>query len=52
MKCLMIVGETPLIRELYEDYIVDSYPKKYKFKLHSGRVGDNINTNHLVIKNY
>jgi DNA adenine methylase len=52
MKCLMVVGDTPLIRELYDGYIEDSYPKKYKFKLHSGRVGDNINTNHLIIKNY
>ena len=24
----------------------------YRFKLHSGRVGDEINVNHLVIKNY
>lgn len=52
MKCLMIVGDTPMIRELYDGYVVESYPKKYKFKLHSGRVGDSINTNHLVIKNY
>jgi DNA adenine methylase len=52
MKCLMIVGETDFIRSLYDGYIVESYPKKYKFKLHSGRIGDNINTNHLVIKNY
>ena len=52
MKCLMIVGETDYIRNLYDGYIVDSYPKKYKFKLHSGRIGDNINTNHLIIKNY
>lgn len=52
MKCLMVVGETPLIKELYDGYIVNSYPKKYRFKLHSGRVGDSINTNHLVIKNY
>lgn len=52
MKCLMIIGETDYIRTLYDGYIVDSYPKKYKFKLHSGRVGDGINNNHLVIKNY
>ena len=26
--------------------------KKYRFKLHSGRVGDEINTKHLIIKNY
>lgn len=52
MKCLMVVGETDYIRELYDGYIVDSYPKKYRFKLHSKRVGDDINNNHLVIKNY
>jgi DNA adenine methylase len=52
MKCLMIVGETDYIRELYDGYIVDSYPKKYRFKLHSKRVGDDINNNHLIIKNY
>ena len=28
------------------------YDKKYRFKLHSGRIGDEINTKHLVIKNY
>lgn len=52
MKCLMVVGETDFIKQLYDGYIVETYPKKYKFKLHSGRIGDNINTNHLVIKNY
>lgn len=52
IKCLMIIGKTPFIQELYKDYIVDEYDKKYRFKLHSGRVGDEINTKHLVIKNY
>lgn len=52
MKCLMIVGDTPYIRELYDGYIKGSYPKKYRFKLHSGRVGDEINKSHLIIKNY
>ena len=52
IKCLMIIGKTPFIQELYTDYIVDEYDKKYKFKLHSGRVGDEINTKHLIIKNY
>lgn len=51
-KCLLIIGQTPLIEELYEGYIVDSYTKKYSFRLHSGRVGSEINTNHLIIKNY
>lgn len=52
IRWLMIIGKTPFISELYKDYIVDEYDKKYRFKLHSGRVGDEINTQHLVIKNY
>ena len=52
MKCLMIVGDTPYIRQLYSDYIVGSYPKNYKFRLHSGRVGNEINKEHLIIKNF
>jgi DNA adenine methylase len=52
IKCLMIIGKTPLIEELYSDYIVGEYDKRYRFKLHSGRVGDEINTKHLIIRNY
>ena len=52
IKCLMIIGKTPFISELYKDYIVDEYDKKYSFKLHSNRIGDEINTKHLIIKNY
>ena len=52
IKCLMVIGKTPFITELYEGYIVSEYSKKYKFKIHSGRVGDEINTVHLIIKNY
>jgi DNA adenine methylase len=52
IKCLMIIGKTPFIEELYKDYIVDEYDKKYRFKLYAGRVGDEINTKHLIIKNY
>lgn len=52
IKCLMIIGKTEFIEELYKDYIVDEYDKNYRFKLHSGRVGNEINTKHLVIKNY
>jgi DNA adenine methylase len=51
-KCMMVIGETEYIRNLYKDYIVHTYPKNYKFKIHSGRVGDEINVNHLVICNY
>lgn len=52
IKCLMIIGKTKFIEDLYKDYIVEEYDKKYKFKLYSGRVGDEINVKHLVIKNY
>lgn len=51
-KCLMIIGKTDFIVDLYKDYIVGEFSKKYAFKLHSGRVGDEINTKHLIIKNY
>jgi DNA adenine methylase len=51
-KCLMIVGNTNFIRDLYKDYIVFEYPKKYSFKIYGGRIGEEINVNHLVIKNY
>lgn len=52
IKCLMIIGKTEFISELYKDYIVGEFEKKYRFKIHSGRVGDEINTTHLIIKNY
>ena len=52
IKCLMIIGKTKFIEELYKDYIVDEYDKKYKFKLYDNRIGNEINTKHLVIKNY
>jgi DNA adenine methylase len=51
-KCLMIVGGSDFIKDLYKDYIIHYYPKKYSFKIHSGRIGDEINVNHLVIANY
>ena len=52
IKCLMIIGKTSFISELYKDYIVGEYNKNYRFKLYGGRVGDEINTKHLIIKNY
>jgi DNA adenine methylase len=52
IKCLMIIGKTKFIEELYDGYIVEEYDKKYKFKLYNNRIGDEINTKHLVIKNY
>ena len=52
IKCLIIIGKTPFITELYKDYIVGEYDKNYKFKLYDGRIGNEINTKHLIIKNY
>ena len=52
IKCLMVIGKTPFIEELYRDYICDEYDKKYRFKLYANRIGEEINTVHLVIKNY
>jgi DNA adenine methylase len=52
IKCLMIIGKTDFIENLYKDYIVDEYSKNYRFKLYGNRIGDEINTKHLIIKNY
>jgi DNA adenine methylase len=52
IKCLMIIGKTQFIEDLYKEYIVGEYDKKYRFKLYDNRVGDEINTKHLIIKNY
>jgi DNA adenine methylase len=52
IKCLIIIGKTKFIEELYHGYIVSEYDKKYRFKLYDNRVDDKINTKHLIIKNY
>ena len=52
IKCLMVIGKTPFIEELYKGYVCHEYNKKYRFKLYDNRVGNEINTIHLVIKNY
>jgi DNA adenine methylase len=51
-RCMMVIGKTPMIEELYKGYIKKEYFKKYAFKIHSNRVGDEINTTHVVITNY
>ncbi len=51
-KCLMIIGKTKFIEELYNGYIIAEYDKKYNFKLYDNRIGNEINTKHLIIKNY
>lgn len=50
IRCLMVIGATDFIRGLYQDYIVEEYEKKYRFKIYDGRV--EANAVHLVIKNY
>jgi len=52
IKCLMIIGKTKFIQDLYKDYIIDEYDKKYKFKLYDNRIGNEINIKHLIIKNF
>ena len=51
-KCMIVISETPFIKELYKDYIKHTYPKKYAFKIYGGRIGDEIDKNHLIITNY
>ena len=51
-RCMMVIGKTPMIERLYEGYIKKEYFKKYAFKIHSNRVGDEINTTHVVITNF
>lgn len=51
-KCLMIIGKTEFISKLYDGYIRAEYEKKYRFKIHSKRVGAEINNKHLIITNY
>lgn len=51
-RCMLVIGKTAFIEELYTGFIKKEYFKKYAFKIHSNRVGDEINTTHLVITNY
>ena len=51
-KCMIVIGGSDFVRELYDGYIIHEYPKKYSFKIYGGRVGDEINLNHLIISNY
>lgn len=51
-RCVMVIGKTPLIERLYEGYIVHRFPKQYRFKIYGNRIGDEINNEHLVIRNF
>ena len=52
IKCLLVIGKTEFIENLYKDYIIEEYDKKYKFKLYNNRIGNEIDNKHLIIKNY
>ena len=51
-KCLLVIGKTDFIVKLYRKYVVEEYDKKYAFKIHSNRVGSEIDNKHLIIVNY
>ena len=48
-KALMVIGKTPFIEELYKDYIIYEYDKKYAVNIKNRF---NTETKHLVITNY
>ncbi len=52
IRCMIILGKTDFIMDLYKGYIKGEYSKKYKFKIHSQRVGSEIDNEHLIITNY
>ncbi|HNV49850.1 MAG: Dam family site-specific DNA-(adenine-N6)-methyltransferase [Bacteroidales bacterium] len=48
-KALMVIGSTPLIKELYEDMIIDEYGKSYAVNI---RNRFKSSANHILISNY
>lgn len=51
-KCMLIIGQTPFIVGLYNNYIRARYYKNYAFKIYNKRIGKSIDNYHLVITNY
>lgn len=51
-KCMIDIAKTDFIYELYKDYIIFEFDKKYKFKIHSGRVDNKIDSVHIIAINY
>ena len=45
----MVLGSTPLIKELYEDMIIDEYGKSYAVNI---RNRFKSSANHILISNY
>jgi len=50
-KCLLIINDHPIVRELYADYIKDSYDKNYAINV-KNRMKDVTEARHLIIANY
>jgi len=51
-KCLLVIGFSDFIYDLYKDFVVYRYKKKYAFRLREGRIDDKIDNTHLIITNY
>lgn len=50
-KCLLIISDLGIIRELYKDYIKDEYNKTYAFNV-KDRIREGNQAKHLIIANY
>ncbi|MCC7437407.1 MAG: Dam family site-specific DNA-(adenine-N6)-methyltransferase [Armatimonadetes bacterium] len=48
-KALMVIGRTPLIEQLYRDYIVDEYGKSYAVNIRNRFKSE---ASHMLISNY
>lgn len=48
-RALMIIGKTPLTKELYRDYIYDEYYKNYAVNIRNRFNNDKM---HIIVKNY
>ena len=50
-KCLLVISDLGIIRELYKDYIKEEYQKTYAINV-KNRMKENNNVTHLIIANY
>jgi len=50
-KCLAVIGDHGIIRELYKDYIKDEFEKKYSSNARYQHQNNNV-SKHLIITNY
>jgi len=51
-KCLLVLGKTSFVENLYKNYIYFEYPVRYRFKLYSGGASKDSSTIHFLIKNF